>query len=193
MDRYHIALFIHLFAFIVAAGATATTKLAAGRLARAKTVADALDWHGVLSSASKLFPLCTAALVITGSYMLSFSNAAVWRSGFVVAGLTGVVLLLVIGGFLGAKGKAVQQRLEQLAARNPDQPAPKFVPPPIVAALPMINTGIALSVAFDMVTKPASVPAALGIVAIGIVLGAATGLRRPALAARPAATFSRSV
>lgn len=45
MDRYHIALFIHLLALFVAAGATATTNLAAGRLARAKAVADALDWH----------------------------------------------------------------------------------------------------------------------------------------------------
>ena len=180
MDRYHIALFIHLLAFLVAAGATATTKLAAGRLARAKTVADALDWHSVLSGASKLFPLCTAALVITGAYMLSFSNAAAWRSGFVLAGLTGVVLLLAIGGFLAAKGKAVHQRLEQLAAQNADQPAPKVVPSAVVAALPMINTGIALGVAFDMVTKPASIPAALGVLAIGVVLGAAMGARRSA-------------
>jgi hypothetical protein len=192
MDRYHIALFIHLLAFIVAAGATATTKLAAGRLARARTVGDALDWHRTLSSASKLFPLCTAALVLTGAYMLSFSNASAWRSGFVVAGLTGVVLLLAIGGFLGAKGKALEQRLEQLAAQGADQPAPAFVPPRVVAALPMINTGIALSVAFDMVTKPASIPAALGVVAIGIVLGAAMSVRRSGLAANPARTLSAS-
>jgi hypothetical protein len=124
--------------------------------------------------------------------MLSFSNAGVWRSGFVVAGLTGVVLLLVIGGFLGAKGKAVQQRLEQLVAQNADQPAPKFAPPAVVAALPMINTGIALSVAFDMVTKPVGVPLSLGIVAIGIVLGATVGLRRPALSASQTATLSTS-
>ena len=193
MDRFHIALFVHLLAVLVAAGATATTKLAAGRLARAKTVGDALDWHRVLSSASKLFPLCTAALVITGAYMLSFSNASAWRSGFVVAGLTGVVLLLAIGGYLGAKGKAVEQRLGELAAQNAHQPAPRFVPPPVVAALPTINTGIALSVAFDMVTKPASIPAALGIVAIGIALGAAAGLRRPAVATRTAPTLSTSI
>jgi hypothetical protein len=177
VDRYHIALFIHLLALIVAAGATATTKLAAGRLTRAKTVGDALDWHRVLSSASKLFPLCTAALVLTGAYMVSFSNASAWRSGFVVAGLMGVILLLAIGGFLGARGKAVEQHLEELAAQGADQPAPKFVPPPLVAALPTVNTGIALSVAFDMVTKP-SIPVALGIVAIGIVLGAAASFRQ---------------
>lgn len=98
--------------------------------------------------------------------------------------LTGVVLLLAIGGFLGAKGKSVQQRLEQLAAQDADQPAPKFVPLSVVAALPLVNTGIALSVAIDVVTKP-SVPVALGVVAIGIVLGAAAGMKRPALAASP--------
>jgi hypothetical protein len=190
MDRYHIALFIHLLAFLVAAGATATTKLAAGRLARAKTVADALEWHRILSSASKLFPLCTAVLVLTGAYMLSFSNASAWRSGFVVGGLAGVVLLLAIGGFLGAKGKAAQQRLEQLAAQNADQPAPKFVPPAVVAALPLVNTGIALGVAFDMVTKP-SVPVALGVIAIGIALGAVLGLKRPAIGAAPSRVLSK--
>ena len=45
-------------------------------------------------------------------------------------------------------------------------------------------TGLALAVVFDMVTKPASIPIALGIVAIGIVLGAAVGMRRPAPAAQ---------
>jgi hypothetical protein len=179
MDRYHIALFIHIVALMVAAGTTAVTKVAAGRFACAKTIGDALDWHSVLSSASKMFPVCLAAFVITGSYMLSFANASAWHSGFVVAGLTGSFLLLASGGFLGVKGKSLQQMLERLASNGGDQPAPKLVPPPLVAALPVINTGIALAVVFDMVTKPSSIPVALGVVAIGIALGAVKGFRRP--------------
>ncbi len=180
MDRYHVALFIHIVTLIVAASATAVTKLAVGRRARARTIGEALDWHDVLMSSSKVFPMCLAAFVITGFYMLSVSRASIWSSGFVVAGLVGVVLLLVSGVFLGTKGKALRHMLDEMAKRGMDQPAPKLVPPPLLAALPMINTGIALSVVFDMVTKPSSIPLALSVVAIGIALGAAGGLRRHA-------------
>jgi hypothetical protein len=184
MDRYHIALFIHIVTLIVAASATAVTKLAVGRRARARTVGEALDWHGVLMSASKLFPMCLAAFVITGFYMLSITHTSVWSSGFVVAGLVGVALLLVSGVFLATKGKALKAVLEEIAKRGADQPAPKLVPPPLVAALPVINTGIALSVVFDMVTKPVSTPVALSVVAVGIAMSAAGTMRRPAPVAK---------
>jgi hypothetical protein len=184
MDRYHIALFIHIVTLIVAASATAVTKLAVGRRARARTVREVLEWHDVLSSASKAFPICLAAFTLTGFYMLGVSHAAIWTSGFVVAGLVGVVLLLVSGVFLATKGRALRQMLEQMAKNGADQPAPKLVPPPLIAALPMINTGIALGVVFDMVTKPASVAVALSVVAIGIGVATAGAMRRPAPVAK---------
>ncbi|HEY9228280.1 MAG TPA: hypothetical protein VIP11_16610 [Gemmatimonadaceae bacterium] len=185
MDRYHIALFIHLMTLMVAAGATAVTKLAAGRRARARTVGEVLEWHNVLESAAKVFPICLVVFVVTGAYMLSIAHVAVWSSGFVVAGLVGSALLFASGGYLGAKGAALRKILEQVASKGADQPAPKLVPPALVAALPLVNTGIAVSVAFDMVTKPASIPVALGVIAIGIVLGAAKGLQRPAVSVQP--------
>jgi hypothetical protein len=182
MDLYHIALYLHIVAIIVASGATAITKLAATRRARARTVADALDWHNVLMSTSKAFPIVLALFVLTGAYMLSRGQASVWASGFVVAGLTGVVLLFASGTYLGLKGKALGGFLQSVAAKGADQPAPRLVPPTMVATLPVVNTGIALAVAFDMVTKPVSIPVALGIVALGIVISAALGMRRPAAA-----------
>ena len=180
MDRYHIALFIHIVAVMVATGATAVTKVAAGRRATAKTVADALDWHGVLMSTSKLFPLSLAALVLTGSYMVSVAHIGAWTSGFTIAGYVGVLLLFASGGYLGKQGAALQKMLERLASNGGDQPAPKLVPPPLVAALPLVNTGIALSVVFVMATKPTSIPLALSVIGIGIALGAGLALRRPA-------------
>jgi hypothetical protein len=184
MDLYHITLYLHIVTLLVAAALTAVTKLAVGRRMRARTVGEVLDWHGVLMSTSKLFPICLVAFVVTGSYMMSVNHLG-WSVGFVVAGLVGVVLLLASGTFLGIKGKALNQMLENLAKKGTDQPAPKLVPPPLLAALPMINTTLALAVAFDMVTKPTSVPVALGVVAIGIVVGAVLGVRRPAAAAVP--------
>jgi hypothetical protein len=179
MDPYHVALFIHIVTLIVAVYATAVTKVAVGRRGIARTVGDALDWHGILMSTSKLFPVCLAAFTITGAYMLSLARPSVWSSGFVVAGLTGVVFLLASGVFLAVKGKALQQVLEGIAQRGLDQPAPKLMPPPIVAALPAINTGVAVGVVFDMVTKPSSIPLALMVVVFGILLGATAYLRRP--------------
>ena len=180
MDRYHIALYIHLLAFVVAAGASAVTKVAVTRRARARTIGEALDWHDVLASTSKLFPLCLAAFVLTGAWMLSYSRPQVWASGFVVAGLVGVASLLASGTFLAVKGRALRRVLVAMSAEGADRPAPRLVPPPLVVALPPVNTGIALAVAFDMVTKPASVPLALGVLVIGAAVFAAGAVRRPA-------------
>lgn len=190
MDRYHVALFIHLVALIAAAGATAITKLAAGRRARSRTVGEMLDWHNTLIAAARVFPVCLAAFVITGSYMLSIAQLNVWSSGFVVAGFAGVALLLLSSVYLGVKGAALRRMLEAAAARGADHLAPALVPPTLVAVLPPVNSAIALAVAFDMVTKPASIGVALGVVALGVVLGAASVLLRPART--PAAAFTAS-
>src|SRR4051812_40288301 len=113
MDAYHIALFVHIFTLLVAASATAITKLAVTRRARARTVGEALEWHNLLASTSKLFPLCIAAFLITGSYMLRVSQA--WGAGFIIAGMVGATLLLASGVFLAVKGRALRQVLEDLA------------------------------------------------------------------------------
>jgi len=183
MTAYRIALFLHLLALMLAAGATAVTKLAAGRRQRARTVGEALDWHDVLTGASKLFPVSLVIFVLTGSYMLSVARIRVWSTGFVVAGLAGSALLFISGAFLGAKGKALRNVLANIANGGADRPAPQLVPPRLVAMLPVVNTGIAISVVFDMVIKPVSVPVALGVVAASVVVslgGAMLGQRASA-------------
>jgi hypothetical protein len=185
MDAYHIALFLHIVTLVVAAGATAVTKLAVGRRIRARTVGEALEWHNLLMPASRLFPICLVVFVITGGYMMSVIHVNFWSSGFLVAGLVGVALLFASGTFLGIKGNALKQILEQAAKQGSERPVPRLVPPPLVVMLPVVNAGIALSVVFAMVTKPASVPVALGVIGIGAVLSVATTWRR-----RPAPAFT---
>jgi hypothetical protein len=184
MDLYHVAKFLHLLALLVAAGITAVTKLAAGRRARAGTVGEALDWHTVLLSAARLFPICLVVFLLTGGYMMSVVHVSM-STGFIVAGMLGVVLLFASGTFLGIKGGALKGVLEQMASKGADQPAPRLVPPAAVVLLPTINTGLALAVAFVMVTKPTSVPIALGIVSVGIVLGVLAAPKQPASASAP--------
>ncbi|PYP77223.1 MAG: hypothetical protein DMD35_15870 [Gemmatimonadetes bacterium] len=187
MDLYPLAKYAHLVALFVAAGVTAVTKLAAGRRMRARTVGEALDWHNTLMSAAKLFPICLLVLAITGGYMLSVVHVSM-SSGFVVAGVLAIVWLFASGAFLGIKGGALKRALEGMAAKGADQPVPKMAPPAAVVLLPTINTGVALAVALDMVAKPTSIPIALGIVAVGVVLGALSAPKRPAaMAAQPVA------
>lgn len=178
MDFYRLTLFLHLLTLIVAAAVTAVTKLAAGRRAKARTVGEMLDWHRVLMSASTAFPICLLAFTATGIYMMmsTHMNAG---SGFILAGFTGVILLFASGITLGIKGKGLRRMLEAMVARGPDQPAPRLVPPFLVLALPTINTGIAIAVVFDMVMKPATITMALGVIGLGIILGALPALRSP--------------
>ena len=186
MDAYHIALFLHVVTLIVAASATAVTKLAVGRRIRARTAREALEWHELLISTSKLFPICLAAFLLTGAYMVSVAGARAWSSGFVVAGLVGVTLLLGSGTYLGVKAKGLRGVLHTIVSKAPDAPAPRLAPPPLVAMLPLINTGLALAVVFDMVTKPTSSLVALGVIAVGIVVsGIAAWRQRPRAAAAP--------
>lgn len=181
MDAYHIALFLHIVTLVVAAGATAVTKLAVGRRIRARTVGEALEWHRLLISAARLFPICLAVFLATGVFMLSISGGSAWSSGFVASGFLGVALLLGSGTYLGIKAKGLKQALEGIAKKNAAAPVPRLAPPPLVAVLPAVNTGIALAVVFDMVTKPASAAVALGVIAIGIAVTAAMASRqRPA-------------
>jgi hypothetical protein len=185
MDLYPFAKYVHLVALFVAAGVTAVTKLAAGRRMRARTVGEALDWHNVLMSAAKLFPICLVVLALTGGYMLSVVHVSM-SSGFIVAGVLAIVWLFASGAFLGIKGGALKGVLEGIAANGADQPVPKLVPPAAVVMLPTINTGVALAAALDMVAKPTSIPIALGIVAVGVVLGVLAAPKRPAsVAAQP--------
>lgn len=196
MDAYHIALFLHIVTLIVAASATAVTKLAVGRRNRARTAREALEWHDLLISTSKLFPICLAAFLLTGAYMVSVAGARAWSSGFVVAGLIGVTLLLGSGTYLGVKAKGLKAVLQTFVSRAPEAPTPRLAPPPLAAMLPLINTGIALAVVFDMVTKPTSILVALSVIAAGVVLaGIAAWRQRPAAAeaveAAPEALWQR--
>jgi len=170
MDIYHIALFLHIVALVIAAGAGAVSKLAVGRRIQARTIGEALDWLNVQISASGAFPVSLATFVITGSYMVSRGGRQAWLNGFVVSGLVGVAFLLASGTYLGIKGKALKQVLEGMAKAGADRPAPRMAPPKLVAILPVANTGAALGVVFDMAAKPARIPLALGIVAAGAAI-----------------------
>ena len=178
MDRYHIALFLHIVTLVVAASVTAIVKLAATRRMRARTVGEALEWHNMMTSAAKLFPACLVSFTATGFYMLSFNGGAHFSVAYVDAGMLGVILLLASGTYLGVKASGLKRMLDGAAARDADAAPPRLIPPAAVRLLPVVNTGIALGVVFDMVTKPASIGVAFGIVALGAFAALVIGARQ---------------
>lgn len=180
MDLYHLALFVHLLTLVVAAGLTTIVKLAATRRMRARTAGEALEWHNTLTSAAKLFPACLVGFTATGFYMLSLTGGAHLSVGYVAAGLLGVLFLLGSGTYLGVQGAGLKRVLEDAAARDADAAPPRLIPSAAVRLLPMINSGVALGVAFDMTTKPASIPVAMGIVVLGALIAAVGASRQGA-------------
>lgn len=178
MDAYHIALFVHVCALLAAIAASATLHLAVARRGSAPHVRESLEWHVFAMKTSRVFPIAIAVLVLSGGYMLSQTTAAAWSNGFVVAGLTGAVLLLACGIFLSVKAKALKSRLEQLVAQSPDEPL-RLPPNAVIQAVTRANLGIVLGVVFDMTTKPSTVEA-LSAVALGVVVLVVGGMVRDA-------------
>jgi hypothetical protein len=131
-------------------------------------------------SAARVFPICLVFFIASGAYMLGVTHAPVWTSAYVVAGIAGVLLLFASGGFLGARGRAFRAVLAGMASHGADRSMPRMVPPALVSTLPAVNTGSAIAVVFDMVTKPTSLTTALGVIAFGIAIGAVGLARRPA-------------
>ena len=177
MDGYHVALFLHFCALISAIAATSVIHIGTVRRDRARTLAEALEWHNTAMATSKTFPIAVATLVLSGSYMLR--GSALWSSGFVVAGLTGVGMLLLLGMVLSIKGRAMKQRIEQAIRDEGPSQAPTIPRDPVVGILQNIPVGIVLAVMFDMTTKP-SVGSSLGVIGLGVAVGAVVGsLLRP--------------
>lgn len=178
MDRYHIALFVHLLTIISAASATTVATLATSRRIRARTVGEALEWHTLILTSARVFPVCLVSFLATGFYMMGITGGSRLSVGYIDAGLVGVTLLLASGAYLRQKGGVLRRVLQEAAARDAGAAPPRLVLPKAVVVLPVVNSGIAVAVAFDMVTKPASIPVALGIIALGVAIGAVAGARQ---------------
>ena len=175
MDRFYLALFVHVLGFALAAGVTALVKFSLGRRNRARSVGEMLEWHTLLMRSAGFFPIALVILVLSGGYMVRVSHMA-WSTPFVIAGLVAVGILLLGGILLGVAGRAFQKQLEALAASGthqlPPRPEPWFAP--IVS---YANAGLVAGVVFDMATRQTSLATAITALVIGFILGALIGAR----------------
>jgi hypothetical protein len=167
MSGYQIALFIHILTFAAAAANSAVVHVAVGRRRKARTAGEALEWQIISGKAARLFPIALVIFAASGAYLVR-AGAHSWSSGFVSAGMTAIIMLLAIGGFLGAKGGAAARRLSDVVKEHgAGHPAPD-VDDRVFNRLMNFNLGLVIGVAFDMAVKPQAT------VAIGIMI--ATGL-----------------
>jgi hypothetical protein len=165
MSGYQVALFIHILTFAAAAALSAVVHLAASRRRRARTAGEALEWQVLAGKTARLFPVALVIFTASGAYLIRAGSHS-WSSGFVSAGMTAVILLLVIGGFLGAKGGATARMISDVVSKHgPGHPAPQ-IDDLLTRRLMNFNLGMVIGVAFDMATKPQAS------VAIGIMLAA---------------------
>jgi hypothetical protein len=175
MDRYHLTLYLHIFALLAAASASGIVHFAEGRFARATSVVDAKQWHALIGSTARTFPIAVLVLLATGGFMVADGGIWPWGAGWVEAGLVGSFLLLLFGGFLGTRSARIGRQLEAMPAARLG-PTVSLPHDPLVHTLSWVNTGLALAVVFDMVTKPTLLPS-LSVLAVGALAGLAVAAR----------------
>src|SRR5581483_6650804 len=114
VDAYHITLFVHISAVLAAAAAASLAVFSGGRYVRARSHDDAHAWLDLNGKISKTFPVVLVVLLLSGAYMVSLTGGAYWSTGWVRTGITAIVVIFAVGGFLGARHKALERRLDAM-------------------------------------------------------------------------------
>lgn len=186
MTGYHISLYVHLLALVAASAISSVVHLGKSRARCAASLAEARQWLMLVGAAARFFPLVTLTLFATGAYMVSVRSPWSWSTGWVEAGIVGVVFLMLSGAVLGARGARTGRALA--AAAGDAERARAALHDPVAAALSWVNTGVALGVVFAMAAKP-SLAGSLSALVVGAAAGLATHLasERRAVAAPAAA------
>ena len=169
MLAYQLSLYVHLLALVAASATSSVVHLAAARARSAAGVAEARQWHALAGSSARMFPIATLLLFATGAIMVSLHGPWSWSTGWVDAGIAGVVFLLLSVPVLGRRGARAGRALAGLAAGEVEK-VRDILHDPLGEALSWANTGVALGVVFAMAAKP-SLPAALAAVALGGAAG----------------------
>jgi hypothetical protein len=173
MNRYDLALFLHLLALLAAIAAATIVHVSMEKIRSSRSGGDALQWLGLAHAFSRVFPVVLATLLGTGWWMVHARWS--WHAGFVEAGVTGVVILAVSGSVV-AGGRA-RRIATALAGRPADslEHAAALVRDPFWWCASWGNTGVALAVVLTMVAKP-SPAASFAALGVGLVVGWSVGI-----------------
>lgn len=176
MDRYHIALFIHIVALLAACAASALVHYSFTRRSASTSLSEARQWHAFASSTARVFPIAVVTLFITGATMIGAGGALAWGAGWIDAGITGSVLLMGIGAVIGRRSGVLRRELDRLAGIADGSLPRAILHDPVTAGLLWANTGMALMIVLVMVIKPGRLESLVAL-AIGVAGGFLIGTR----------------
>ena len=152
MNSYSLMLFLHFVFMIAAVGATAIAGLAALRLRRVESAADALRWEELVRRVVPVFPVASIGLIGTGAYMTS--KVWTWTAPWVVAGLAGLFMIMLLGA--GVEGGRRRAARAELRAAGLSQRARRLLCDPAFWSAKVTTWTLIVSLFFVMTAKPSA-------------------------------------
>jgi hypothetical protein len=166
MNRYAIALFLHLLSLLLATMAASLSTFAALRLRQAETADDAEHWLSIIGSIVRAFPVAVLGLLGSGSYMVRLSWT--WSTPWIDAALVGLTLIVMLGSGIEASRSRVLQR--ELQSAGLSSRARRLLRDPVVWSAKVTTLTLVVAVVFVMTLKPMVVGSATAII-VAVVVG----------------------
>lgn len=170
MDTYHIVLYLHLLSLLAGISTAAVLSVCLFQLRSAQTLADAVPWGVLAGKGERVFPFVGLALLGTGAYMTS--DLWSWGSGWIDAGIGGLVLMDLQGPLIaGRRGKALEHALQANGPGRLGERPRQLARDRALWIVNYANIGIALAIVWNMTEKPSLGPAITAL-AVGYAAGA---------------------
>jgi hypothetical protein len=147
---YSIALFFHLVSLLAAGAAAALAGYAALRVRGATSPGEVARWGMMIGKVVRVFPLTTVGLLGSGAYMTQ--TAWSWSTPWIVAGLVGLAMIVLLGsGLEASRGRALRN---EVRANGLSERARRLLRDPIAWTAKVMTWTLMLAVIFLMTTKP---------------------------------------
>lgn len=179
MSERGIALFLHLLGVVLLFLAMGVVQLGGARIRGASRVEDIRLWLGLVRTTSRLYPISTLLLIVSGLYLTArfWSFALPW----VVVPILSVVVMGVLGGRVVGGGLEAIGRAATGVGPVSDELARLTREPRLWMSATAVN-GAGLGVLWVMVNKPGwfeSLAVLGALLALGAILGARMAGRAP--------------
>jgi hypothetical protein len=147
---YSIALFFHLVSLVAAGAAAALSGYAALRLRAATSPAEVTRWGTMIEKVVRIFAPATLGLLASGAYMTQ--SAWSWSTPWIVAGLIGLAMIILLGsGVEASRGRALKNELQ---SHDLSERARRLMRDPLAWTARAMEWMLMLGVMFVMTTKP---------------------------------------
>jgi hypothetical protein len=179
MHLYDVILFVHILTLLAAIGLGTTLHHAEWSTRRATTVSELRTITAVYRRGN-FFPIFIILLFGEGAWLLHLSKkqdeAFHFGDAWVWTAIVALVILMVTGGAVLGRGASAYAKLLAAAPEGPITPDVRTATFATGTwATSHMNTFLAIAVVFNMVTKPSSSATAIGVLIVGMAVGALLG------------------